>query len=97
MPPDVIISITIDPESEEVTKKEIITNNATIDKNLVNGKYLKNSNKATAIFSLTGFIKSIFLNISRYSALPPKIVIQKNVRITGTNNTPNKNSRILLP
>jgi len=49
LPPEVIMSITIDPESEEVTKKEIITNIATSDKNLVKGKYLKNSNKAIAI------------------------------------------------
>ena len=64
---------------------------------LLKGNCFKNTNKEVALSSKTAVeITPEFCN-SNSNADPPKAAIQKKVINVGTNNTPNTNSRIVLP
>jgi len=87
-PPEVIISITMDPESEDVTKKVIMTRIPSADVTLLNGKFSNNTKRATGIFSCTAVAKPPAPNISILSAVFPKMVNQRKVMNVGTIRTP---------
>lgn len=84
------MSITIDPESEEVTKKDTMTATAKRLVTPVSGKFSSSLNNATGTFSCTAAAIPPAPNISICNAVSPKTVIQIKVIEAGTSRTPKK-------
>ncbi len=96
-PPAVMMSMTIEPESEEVTKKVIITSTVIAEVAKLKGKCSRSLNRATGMFSCTALAMPPAPSISTFSALLPKMASQKKVMRVGTKSTPRMNSRTVRP
>ncbi len=96
-PPEVMISITIDPESDEVTKKVIITMMARADVTISRGKFSRSTNRETGMFSWTAREMPPPPNISMKRAVFPNMVSHINVMNVGTSITPRMNCRMVRP
>ena len=96
-PPEVMLSITSEPLSEEVTKKTETIKIPIILVMLLSGNCFKKINKEVALSSKTGVEIDPGLANSSASAAPPKTLIQKKVISVGTKSTPSTNSLIVRP
>ena len=98
LPPEVMISITRDPESDEVTKKVTISTIASSDASDVRGRCSRKTNRAVGSSVVTAEVISPPRSLSSISSAElPKILNQKNVNPAGISNTPSTNSRIVRP
>ena len=96
-PPAVMLSITNEPLSDEVTKK---TATIKIPKKLVRalkGNSFKKTNKEVELSSRMMSDNNPGVSISSPKADPPKTDIQKKVIRVGTKSTPRTNSRTVRP
>lgn len=96
-PPELSISITRDPESEDVTKNVTITVVAIKLTITEKGNESRKTKSAVVMFSLTAFIsvespKSVFR-----IPVEPKAVSHTKLKAVGMNNTPEMNSLMVLP
>src|SRR5690606_2227458 len=97
-PPAARVSITKEPESAEVTKKMATRIIAKVEVTLDQGRYSRNSNRATDAFAAASWASwPAATPISRKMAVLPKTVIQKKVKTVGTSKTPSTNSRTVRP
>ena len=98
LPPEVIMSITSEPESDEVTKKVIINKVATSDIRVDQGSCSSIINIAVGESANAVFTKLMPLSASSMvSAMLPKKLSHKKVKPAGTKSTPTMNSRIVRP
>ena len=96
-PPEVILSITKDPLSDEVTKKiETINIPMTLLIPLSGNSFKKTKSEVELSFKTGIEMRPAFCNSSN-KADPPKAEIQKKVITVGTNSTPKTNSFNVLP
>ena len=96
-PPEVILSITNEPLSDEVTKNTDTIKIPIKLVRLLRGNSFKNTKSEVDASLRTGLeIKPGDAN-SNIKAEPPKVLIQKKVTNVGTNKTPRINSRMVLP
>src|SRR6056300_1561987 len=97
-PPELIISITREPESEEVTKNVTISIVASADVIAVKGNCSSRTKIAVGILVCTADAKPTPVScISSHKPLLPNTVSQRNVKPEGTSSTPRMNSRIVRP
>ncbi len=96
-PPEVMMSMTMEPESDEVTKKVTMTIMARLDVKEARGKFPSRMNRETGMFSCTAWDMPPAPNISIKRAVLPKMVIQINVINVGTSSTPATNWRMVRP
>lgn len=96
-PPEVILSMTNEPLSEEVTKNTETIKIPMILVKVYKGNAFKKMNKEVEVSSKTGIDKIPGVSISSNSPDPPKTLIQKKVIKVGTNNTPKTNSLNVRP
>ena len=97
-PPELIISITNEPESDEVTKKVTISIVARAEVTVVNGSCSSMTNIATGILVSTADARPTPIScISSHRPLLPKVVNHKKVKPEGTKSTPRINSRMVRP
>ena len=93
-----MISITREPESEEVTKKVTIKSVASSEANVVNGRRSRNTNNAVGMCVVTAETISppCALNSINRAELP-NTLNQRKVKPAGIKSTPRMNSRMVLP
>ena len=97
-PPELMISMTKEPESEEVTKNVTISIVANAEVIVVNGSCSSSTKIAVGILVSTAVASPIpAACISSHSPLLPNTVNQRNVKPDGTSNTPRINSRMVRP
>lgn len=96
-PAEVSVSTTIEPLSELVTKKLVVSRMARPEDMVTKGYFSNNLNMAVATFSFTAAVILWSPSSSKYSALPPKILIHKKVNSDGTKTTPKINSVMVRP
>jgi hypothetical protein len=97
-PPLVSMSTTSEPESEEVTKKVATSSVASTDVSPASGSCRRNSKSATASSIATTSARPVIpCTSTMWIAVPPKTVIQTNVKPTGTSRTLRTSSRIVRP
>src|SRR5690606_21941510 len=94
LPPAVMVSITSDPESDEVQKKTITRMIPTIEVTVCSGRCdsIANSLSSTAASEISPDPRSI-----RLIAVPPKLVIQRTETSEGTSSTAIISSRTVRP
>ena len=93
-----MVSITNEPESEDVTKKVTINKIAIMETKVVQGNCSSNTNNAVGISpSVAAEILPPSAPSSINRAEFPKMLSQRKVNPVGTNNTPRINSRIVRP
>src|SRR6218665_121275 len=96
-PPEVMMSMTMEPESEEVTKKVMTTTMPRKQVTELSGKFSSMTKRDTGRFSCTAVAMPPAPNISMFSAVLTKMVIHRNVMNVGTSMTPMMNSRMVRP
>lgn len=93
-----MVSITKEPESEDVTKKVTINKTATMETTVVQGNCSKSTKRAVGIwFNVAAEIAPPSPPNSINKAEFPKILSHRKVKPVGTNNTPKINSRMVRP
>src|SRR5690606_18821923 len=97
LPPAVMMSMTSDAESDDVTKNVMMTSTARDAVTTSSGNRSRSTNSDTGRLSSTAAAMPPSPNISMLSALLPETVIHRNVTIVGTNRTPLTNPRTLRP
>ena len=95
-PPAVILSITSEPESDDVTKNTITKNIAIKDVKSENGRFSNIWNIAKDLSEIP-FAKAPTSPITWLRAVSPKVLIHTAVTKVGTNKTAMINSRTVRP
>ena len=98
LPPEVIMSITNEPESDDVTKK-VITNSVANNETIVaQGSLSKKTYNAVGMSERTAVEIALPGSLSSMKRAEfPNMLSQKNVKPAGMKSTPRMNSRIVLP
>src|SRR6056297_2641712 len=96
-PPEVTMSSTSEPESDEVMKKMMITSVANTVVTAPSGIWLSSRCNDTATSSTACWAILISVKRSRCRAVPPKVDIQKNVTSDGTSRPAVISSRTVRP
>src|SRR5690606_19870468 len=97
-PPEVSMSTTSEPESDEVTKKVTTSTVATSEETDASGSSSRKRNSATDSSAATASASPVMpCTITMWMAVSPNTVIHRNVKPSGTSSTPTMNWRMVRP